>query len=203
MQPLIVYRNITRKHKKTQIISDFIEFVSTKITGKDPCDIINIDQTPIPFSFQSNKTLKNKGTRSVHLHALTSETKGVTFAVTLDASRSILPPLLIFKGFRHGRIATREFQAYLVDGQYLCQPKAWMDEDATKKWIDLVLVPWKNKKPSGVIPALILGVYRLHMIGSIVNHIQLLWIEVILILVECNYLCQPVDVGFNNQSRWA
>jgi hypothetical protein len=29
----------------------FIAFMKDKVAGKDPCDIINMDQTPIPYSF--------------------------------------------------------------------------------------------------------------------------------------------------------
>ena len=113
----------------------------TKLAGKDPRDIINMDQTPIPYSFRSHKTLESKGTRSIHVCASTSDMKRVTLAVTLDASRSMLPPLLIFKGAKNGFIATKEFSTYPIYGQYLCRPKAWMDEDAINKWIDLVLIP--------------------------------------------------------------
>ena len=78
----------------------------------------------------------------------------------------------------------------------------WINDGVMNKWIDLVLVLWKNKKVSGVVPTHILDACCIHMIGSIVNRIQLLWIEVILILVGCTYLCQPMDIiKLTNQSR--
>jgi hypothetical protein len=57
----------TQKHfKETEEESNhFIKFMRTKIAGKDPCNIINMDQTPIPFYFHSNKMLETKGTRSI------------------------------------------------------------------------------------------------------------------------------------------
>ena len=39
----------------------FIEVMKAKLVGKDPCNIINMDQTPIPYSFRSNKMLESKG----------------------------------------------------------------------------------------------------------------------------------------------
>ncbi len=63
------------------------------------------------------------------------------------------------------------------------------------KWIDYVLIPWKNTKPCGVVPLLILDAYCVHMMGNIVNCIQSLRIEVIHIPAGCTYLCKPVDVG--------
>ena len=184
-------------HETEQESKHFIEFMKAKLAGKDPCDIINMDQTPIPYSFHSNKTLENKGARTVHVRASTTDTKRVTLAVTVEASGRMLPPLLIFKGAANGRIAKKELTTYPESGHYLCQPKAWMDEQAMTKWIDLVLVPWKNAKPPGVVPTLILDAYRVHMMGNIVNRIQSLGIEVVHIPGGCTYLCQPVDVGIN------
>ena len=52
---------------------DFIAFIKAKIVGKDPCDVINMDQNSIPFSFHSNKTLEIKGARTVHVCASTAD----------------------------------------------------------------------------------------------------------------------------------
>ena len=134
----------------------FIEFMMMKLVGKDPCDIINMDQTPILYSFHSNKTLENKGMRTIHVRASTMNTKQVTFTVSLDDSKSILPPMLIFMGVPNGRIANYESSTYPISGHYLCQLKAWMDEYMMNKWMDLILVPWKNMKAPGLIPFLIL-----------------------------------------------
>ena len=112
--------------------------------------------TLIPYSFHSNETLENKGARSFHVCASASDTKRITLAITLDGSGNMLPPMLIFKGAKNGRIASKEFSTYPADGNYLCQAKAWMDEDTMNKWIDLVLIPRKNTKAPGIVPTLIL-----------------------------------------------
>ena len=44
---------------------------------------------------------------------------------------------------------------------------------------------------------LVLDAYRVHMMGSVINRIQSLGIEVQHIPAGCTYLCQPVDVGIN------
>ena len=41
----------------------FIEFMKVKVTRKDPCDIINMDQAPISYSLQSSKKLETKDQR--------------------------------------------------------------------------------------------------------------------------------------------
>ena len=129
------------------------------------------------------------------------DTKRVTLAVTLDASGSMLPHMLIFKGAPSGQIATKEFLTYPEGGHYLSQLKAWMDEQAMNKWIDYVLIPWKYMKACGVVPLLIFDAYHVRMMGNIMNCIQSLGIEVIHIHAGCTYLCQPMDMGIKRQSR--
>ena len=73
-----------------------------------------------------------------------------------------------------------------------------MDAKMMNLWIDLVLVPWKESRKPGVVPLLILDAYRVHMMGSIVNRIQSLGIEVQHIPGGCTWLCQPIDVGINH-----
>ena len=105
-----------------------------------------MDHMPIPFSFHSTKTLEKKGTRTIHVHASTSDTKRVTLAATVDANGRMLPPMLIFKGSANGHIS-REFSTYPDRGHYACQNKAWMDEDMMNKWIDQVLILGKMRRP--------------------------------------------------------
>ena len=87
-----------------------------------------------------------------------------------------------------------------------------MDEKRMHEWVDVVLKPWKEARdannPSVAPPILILDAYRVHQMGSVVQHIQLLGIEVIHIPAGCTYLCQPIDVGVNKpikcglRDRW-
>jgi hypothetical protein len=187
-------------HETMEESRHFIEMMKYKVADKDPALIINMDQTPIPFSFHSAKTLEKKGTKTIHVRASTSETKRVTLAATVDASGRMLPPMLIFKGAVNVRIS-RELVRYPDKGHYACQKKAWMDKEMMLKWIDDVLIPWHNEKGPDVIPILILDAYRVHMMGNIVNRIQSLGIEVVHIPPGCTYLCQPVDVGINKSIK--
>jgi hypothetical protein len=130
-----------------------------------------------------------KGKKTVHICASMADTKRVTLTVTVDASGKMLQPMLIFKGTTNGRIVNREFGMYPDHGHYGCQKKAWMDKEMMHKWIDPVLVPWRQTTTPGVVPLLILNAYRVHMMGTIVNQIKSLGIEVIHIPPGCTYLC--------------
>ena len=87
---------------------DFIAVMKSKLEGRNLDDVLNMDQTPIPFSFHSNTTLEVKGARTVHSRASTTDTKRITLAVTVTASGKMLTPFLIFKGKPQGRITNRE-----------------------------------------------------------------------------------------------
>lgn len=51
--------------------------------------------------------------------------------------------------------------------------------------------------PDGIVPLMFLDSYRCHMMGSVVQAIQDLGVEVEHIPGGCTYVCQPVDVGVN------
>ena len=90
--------------------------------------ILNMDQTPIPFTFNSKSTLEVVGARTVHVRKSTNDTKRATAAITIRASGKMLPPLLVFKGAKNGRIVKKEFPTFDKSMYYACQENAWMDE---------------------------------------------------------------------------
>ena len=98
--------------------------MKAKLAKKDPCDIINMDQTPIPYSFHYIKMLENKGARTNHVPASTMDTKQVTLTSAFETSGCMLPFLLIFKGMANGRIAKNGLSMYPDSGHYLREPKA-------------------------------------------------------------------------------
>ena len=168
-----------------------------------PDDIVNMDQTPIPYSYHSNQTLEKKGVKTKHVCLSTTDTKHAMLAAAVTASGMLLKPMLIFKGQANGRIECNEFQTYPENCVYAIQPKAWMDKKMMHKWIDDVLIPWKQTRNPIVMPLLILNAYRVHMMGSIVNQIHCLGIEVQHIPAGCTYLCQPVNIGINHPIKKA
>ena len=89
---------------------DFITTMKEKVAERNHHDILNMYQTPIPYSYHLNKTLDVIGAKTIHTRASTTYTKHVTLAVTVTASGKMLPPFLIFTGMQNGCIAMRESQ---------------------------------------------------------------------------------------------
>ena len=179
--------------------SDFLNYIRPKL--KQPCRdmdyIMNMDQTPIPFTYNSKRTLELVGVKTVHVIRSTNDTKRATCAMTVTASGKILKPFLVFKGKPGARIEQREFPSFSKECFYACQDNAWMDEGVMLLWIEKVLKPHVFGAPENIVPILFLDSYRCHMMASVVEKIQDLGVEVEHIPGGCTGLCQPVDVGVN------
>ncbi len=85
-------------------------------------------------------------------------------------SGELLPPFLIFKGAKAGRIAKTILATFADMGFYAMQSKAWMDKAITSMWIERCLSAWKDTRPPGVTPLLILDLFWGHMMGPVVKN---------------------------------
>ena len=200
----LVYRMGTHvsQHAPTEMESEACDFIMvTRPKVSNPSHhqdyVLNMDQTPIPFTFNQKSTLELIGQRTMHVRKSMSDTKRATCALTIMASGKMLDPLMVFKGKPNGRIVTREFPEFPYGILYTCQDNAWMDEKVMLQWVEKILKPYVDDAPDGVIPILFLDSYRCHIMGSVVMGIQNLGVKVEHIPGGCTYLCQPVDVGVN------
>ena len=76
-----------KDHKETEEESaHFMTLMQQKVLGMNPDDIINMDQTPVPYSFPSNRTLDKKGSKMINVRTSTSDTKRAMLAATVTAS---------------------------------------------------------------------------------------------------------------------
>jgi hypothetical protein len=76
-----------------------------------------------------------------------------------------------------------------------------MDEAVMLVWVEDVLTPYVAQALDDTVPLLILDLYCCHMMGSVVQQIQELRVEVQHIPCGCTLLGQPVDIGFNKPSK--
>ncbi len=145
----------------------------------------------------------------------------MTIAITIRASGHQLPSLVVFKGksihfctantvsniladccivtagMPNGMIACMEVPTLPTGSIYHLNKKAWFNEQIMFNWIKHVLAPYVATAPPGIIPILFLDPFRVHKMGTIVNTIQTLGVQVEFIPAGCTGLVQPVDVGFN------
>ena len=83
-----------------EIAMDFVSVTWEKLqmSCRDEAYIINMDQTPIPFSYDPKKTIEVVGRRTIHIRKSTCDTKRATCALTVTASGKMITPLFVFKG---------------------------------------------------------------------------------------------------------
>ena len=120
----------------------------------EPCchqdSVLNMDQTPVPFTYDPKSTLELVGRRTVHVRKSTSDTERTTLALTVTASGKAMIPLIVFKGKPNGWIVTHEFPVYPEGLEYACQENAWMDERVMHLWVEKVLKPYVEAAPEGI-----------------------------------------------------
>jgi hypothetical protein len=179
--------------------ANYMGYMRSIVVGsnRDRRFILNMDQTPVYFAMSAEQLLELIGKKTIHIRTTADDTKQATVAVTIAADGTVLPSMVIFKGAATGRIAKKELGTYPITNLYCCQENAWMDKTVMLAWVDEVLAPYVATTPDHVVPLLILDSYRCHMMGSVVQRIQELRVEVQHIPGGCTSLCQPVNVGFN------
>jgi transposase len=129
--------------------TDFIAETRPLLVGphRDPRWILNMDQTPLHFSYQSSKTLAKRGAKTVNVRKTTDGTKRATLALTVTAAGDFLTPMIVFKGEANGHIAKKELPTHDPTSIYACQKAAWMDERCMKMWVDQILAPYLSTNP--------------------------------------------------------
>lgn len=200
----MVYRNATHVATVDPVNShgeaeEFMEYIRPLVNGphRHPDYVINMDQTPVYFTYDRPRTLELIGTRSVNVRKSTNDTKRATLAVTVTASGTKLTPFMIFKGALGGKIDARELKTFPEEMKYTVQKNAWMDERAMLMWVDEILAPYVAGAPDEVEPVLILDAFKVHTMFSVVDAIQALGVRIEIIPSGCTFLCQPVDIGIN------
>ncbi len=142
------------------------------------------------FYTKREKALKNQGTKTVAIFVSNRDKKCATLASTLCGDGHKLKPLL-----KPGGRIEHEFSNYCKDCLYGVKEKSWMDEHLVHLWIKKLLAPDIENLPPGIIPAVILDSYKVHLMGLVANKTEELGSEVWHIPGGCTSLCQPVDVA--------
>jgi hypothetical protein len=103
---------------------------------RDPRFILNMDQTNCQFGNSPKSTINQRGARTINMRTGTDDSIRCTDALAVSASGEMLTPMVIYKGARHGRIATRELRDHPQEMKYAMQLKAWFDETTMLDWVD-------------------------------------------------------------------
>ena len=104
-----------------------------------------MDETPVFFDMVPEKSLVQKGQKSVRIRTFGSEKKHATVVLTVAADGFILPPMIIFRGKTNQTIKAIEApEVYVI----VTQEK---DESLMFIWFDQVWKSYAKKKTKGIV----------------------------------------------------
>ena len=106
------------------------------------------------------------------MHKGADDSHRCTIAFTVTVSGKILPPFVVYKGAKGGRIHTKELPNHPQGNFYTVQKKAWFNEEVMLQWVDTVLAPSAATAPIGIIPILFHDSFKVHMLGTVVDAIH-------------------------------
>ena len=103
MHRMVTHLSQRQPSEMEEIAADFVHVTREKLqmSCRDEAYIINMDQTPVPFSYDQ-KNLEVVGRRTIHIRKSTSDMKHATCALTVTASGKMITPLFVFKGNNDG-----------------------------------------------------------------------------------------------------
>ena len=165
--------------------------------------IANVDQTPLPFTFNKGQGYDQKGAKTVwHRGAQSSLNKRqCTVQLTIFADgEPRIKPLLIFRG-KGLRISQAERKEH--DGRVVVKFKenAWCDESIMQYWVSNM---WRRPlAPEAQKPKLLIAdVHKAQKTPTIANKLKReCKTEVVLVPPGCTSLIQPLDASFNGEFK--
>jgi hypothetical protein len=199
-------RTVTHKAQgtqdDTQVATNFLASTCPLLhqRNRDKRFIINMDQTPFNPKEGDNRTLAERGSKTVAGKEVNTNVGRVTCMLTVCADGTKLPPMIIFKG-QPGKAVAKETCHFTKDCKYVCQKNAWTDEAVMLEWVEVVLKPYVKTCPRGIIPYLLLDKYGCHYQGTVAQRIEELGVEWDIIPGGCTGLIQPIDVGIGKPTK--
>ena len=165
--------------------------------------IANVDQTPLPFTFNKGQGYDQKGAKTVwHCGAQSGfDKRQCTVQLTIFADgEPRIKPLLIFrgKGLRISQAERKEHDRRVV---VKFQENAWCDERLMEYWVSDM---WRRPlAPKAQNPKLLIAdVHKAQKTPGIMNKLKReCKTEVMLVPPGCTSLIQPLDVSFNGEFK--
>ena len=160
--------------------------------------IANVDQTPLPFTFNGGQGYSRTGERSVWHRGSASglDKRQCMVQLTIFADgEARVPPLLIFRG-KGLRLAQAEKSKYDRRVRVQFQENAWCDEDQMLNWVKHI---WNCPfSPDANKPKLLIAdVHRAQKTANVLNALKACNTTVVLVPPCCTSLVQPLDVSVN------
>ena len=152
-----------------------------------------MDETPVFFDMMPEKSMVQKGQKSVTTGTSGSEKRHVTVVLTVAADGFII----IFRGKTNQTIKDIEaFEGFVI----VTQEKTWIDESLMFIWFDQVWKSYAEKKQKELHFSRSLMVYdafKAHTTDEIKAVLSINSTNLIMVPPGCTSKCQPQDASMN------
>ncbi|KAK9404800.1 hypothetical protein NXF25_009627 [Crotalus adamanteus] len=169
-------------------VNSFHRYVIKQCTkhGYALSSIGNMDETPMNFDMVGNKTVHQKGEKTILIKTTGHEKSSFTVVLGCTADGAKLRPMIIFKR------KTMPKLKFAVGCFVHMNEKGWMDEERVKLWLDNV---W-SRRPGGLIEKRSLLVWA-HLTPSTKQRLARIKTDAAVIPAGLTSLVQPLDVCLN------
>lgn len=159
-------------------------------------NILNLDETPVPFEYLAGRTYDIKGAKEVKAKTDRSgwDKRQATLILYIFADGiSRINPTLIFHGAEEGKILETEGHNYHPDVDVFFNKTAYNNEALFKSWIGKKLMPALEGRDS----LLVMDVASFHKTPDILELLRDKKVVTSLIPGGCTGLLQPLDTAIN------
>jgi len=159
-------------------------------------NIVNMDQTPLPFQYLEGQTYNNIGDRTIWVQGSQSGWDKRQGTVQLTVCADGVPrikPLVFFRGLGVGGGILKEKESYDSRVDVKFNPKAYANTENFLQWIEEQLIPALDNRPT----ILALDLFAAHKTEEVLDTFFANDITVSLIPGGCTSLVQPLDVSIN------
>jgi hypothetical protein len=171
---------------KLLIFTDVIN--AMKKTRFELGQIGNMDEVPLTSDGPSNRTVDNKGSKTITIKTYGHEKTHYTVVLSCCADGTKLPPMIILK--RNTVPKDKIPQGIVLH----VQEKGWMDENGMKLWLEKVWV----KRPGGLLKKsslLVCDQFKSHITEAMKRRVKDLNSQLAIIPGGLTSQLQPLDVS--------
>lgn len=166
----------------------------------EPYLMLNADETPIFLNMPSNKTIEKIGKKTITINTQGQEKLRISCLLTISGDGTKLPPFVIFKGEKDGRIIKELNKNNHVINKNIfigMNKNSWTTIEIINDWIKSIIIPYARNKCNNKKILLIWDRAKTHLNEDTKKLLEENSIIQVFIPPGMTRILQPLDVSIN------